>query len=61
MAKCLVRIVSELNHKFRSVAVVEEHSSPIANLKGFFPKVPVTSEDKYYKKKFRVLGRWISH
>jgi hypothetical protein len=52
MAKCLVRIVSELQHRFRSVAVVEEHSSPLANLKGFFPKIPVTSDDKYYKKSF---------
>ncbi|HLA12892.1 MAG TPA: hypothetical protein VJ023_20065 [Pyrinomonadaceae bacterium] len=52
MAKCLIRILSELKHKYRSVAVVEEHSSPSANLGGFFPKAPVTSEDRYYQKSF---------
>jgi hypothetical protein len=52
MARCLIRVVSDLKHKYRSVAVVEEHSSPSANLSGFFPKVLVTSDDRYYQKSF---------
>jgi hypothetical protein len=52
MAKCLIRILSELKHKYRSVAVVEEHPSPSANLTGFFPAAPVTTSDRYYQKSF---------
>jgi hypothetical protein len=52
MANCLIRMLTNLAHKHRSVAVIEDHSSPLANLKGFFPKMPVTSDDRYYRKSF---------
>ncbi|MBA2703128.1 MAG: hypothetical protein H0U60_04660 [Blastocatellia bacterium] len=51
MPECLIRIVSQLTHTRRSVAVIEKHASPSANLGGFFG-LAGDSDNKYHRKSF---------
>src|SRR6266850_8415215 len=47
MSKCVIKIVSKLDHAHRSVAVLVEHAASYANLGGFS-----LQEERYHLKSF---------